>query len=52
MYPYVGVRYAAAVYGQFSVRFVESERANPKAEEFDDAFVVVCPQPYTVGGPI
>ena len=48
MYPCVGVRYAAAVYGQFNVRFVESEQASPKTEEVDDAFMVVCPQPYAV----
>ena len=48
MYPCVGVRYAAAVYGQFNVRFVESEQTNPIAEEFDDDFVVICPKPFTV----
>ena len=49
MYPHIVIRYMAAVYSKFPVRFVESEQANPKAEEVDDAFVVVCPQPYTVG---
>ena len=48
MYPCVGVSYAVAVYGQFNVRFVESEQTNLKAEEVDDAFVVVCPKPFTV----
>ena len=49
MYPYVVVRYMATVYGQFPVRFVESEQANPnKADEGESAFAVVCPKPYTV----
>ena len=41
MYPHVVVRYMATVYGNFPVKFVDSE-------EFDDAFVVICPKPYTV----
>ena len=47
MYPFVTVRWMPAVYGNFPVKFVDSAQANLKSEEFDDAFVVVCPQPFT-----
>ena len=47
MYPHIVVRYMATVYGNFSVKFVDTEQANLDSQEFDDAFVVVCPKPYT-----
>jgi len=47
MYPHVVVRYLAAVYAQFGVKFVESVEAS-KLDKVEDAFVVVCPQPYTM----
>ena len=47
MYPHVVIRWMATVYGNFPVKFVDTEQANLDSQEFDDAFVVVCPQPFT-----
>ncbi len=47
MYPRITVRYLPAVYGTFAVKFVASEDAAAKLGEVKDAFVLLCPKPFT-----
>lgn len=45
MYPFVVIRWMAAVYGHRSVKFVPSG----PVPETDDDVIVVCPNPYVDG---
>lgn len=48
-YPYVVVRYMAAVYGQFPVRFAEPQEVDPDPKERREAFVIAWPMPFVDG---